>query len=293
MPPPNFDAYPRRLQTAARRVDTDATPAQREAMNARVGHLHLHGLDLAIEYPKDSVRRGVSADGTPWSRVMAAHYGRIKRTTGVDGDPVDVYLGEHPQSQLVFVVNQLDADGNLDEHKVVLGTRNHQEARRLYLAHYPRGWEETRLGEVRGFFMPAFKKWLARGGYVKNRSGRAKAAACGPHATLVADARKALGRFTATELDGIYVYANPLLGEAHLDVCDWGVPKVGDRVEAALRGLVGEGHLTRVNEGAKPPARDGWVRVEARAEKRADDAPAAGGVDFTRLARLRAALVRP
>ena len=43
MPPPNFDAYPRKLQTAARRVDTDATPAQREAMNARVGHLHLHG----------------------------------------------------------------------------------------------------------------------------------------------------------------------------------------------------------------------------------------------------------
>lgn len=174
--PEQYHEYAGRLARAYKDVDTDATHAQREAMRARVGRCHIHGLDIRVEYPPGAYRTGVGADGKTWSRKMVAAYGRIKRTVGRDGEPVDVFIGEHPESQLVFVVDQLDAGGNLDEHKVVLATRNYQEARDLYLAHYPPGWADDRLGEVRGFHMPQFRRWLKTDAPKKNRA-KSKSAA--------------------------------------------------------------------------------------------------------------------
>lgn len=169
----DFDAYAERLVRAAARVDLDASHAQREAMNARVGAVHLHGCDIRIEWPKGSTRTGVGKDGKAWSRRMHGHYGRIKRTLGKDGDPVDVYVGDHPESQVVFVITQLTADGSgIDEHKCIMGTRNLAEAKALYLAHYPPGWESSRLGEIRGMLAPDFRKWLASNAPVKNHGGK-------------------------------------------------------------------------------------------------------------------------
>jgi hypothetical protein len=173
MPPPDFSRYDRKTQIAARKVDTDASEAQRDALRSRVGKLFVHGLELSIEYPKGSVRWGTSEEGKKWSKVMHAHYGRINRTTGKDGMHVDFFLGEHPSSQLVFVISQLDAEGNLDEHKCVLGTRNVDEAKKLYLSHYPEGWRDLRMGEVRGMFMPNFRKWLQSNQPVKNTNKKA------------------------------------------------------------------------------------------------------------------------
>lgn len=174
MPAPDFDAYHRRVSRAATETDTAPTDAQREAGNYKAGTVHFHGLTVKIEYPKGSVRSGTGPDGKKWSRIMKAHYGRIKRTTGLDGDPVDVFLGDHPSSQLAFVISQLTADGDLDEHKTVLGVRNGAEARRVYLVHYPDGWADERMGEVRGMFMPDFKKWLKTDNPVKARTKKAE-----------------------------------------------------------------------------------------------------------------------
>lgn len=165
----DFDTYASRLARAAARVDLDASHAQREAMNARVGPWHAHGIDIRIEWPKDSTRKGIGADGKEWSRKMYAHYGRITRTKGHDGDPVDVYIGEHPESQLVYVVSQLKPDGSLDEHKCILGEYCLAEAKQLYLAHYPADWERTRLGEIRAMTIPQFRKWLDSTAPVKGK----------------------------------------------------------------------------------------------------------------------------
>lgn len=169
MPAPDFHNYDAKVDRAARRVDTDATDAQREAGNYRSGLVHMHGLSIVIECPKGSTRTGVGKDGKRWEKAMHAHYGRIKRTVGHDGEPVDVFIGDHPQSQLVFVVSQLTEDGDLDEHKCMLGTRHLREAKDTYLKHYPENWERTRLGEVRGMLMSDFKEWLASNHPVKNR----------------------------------------------------------------------------------------------------------------------------
>jgi len=170
VPPPEFHKYLKKVVEAAKRVDTEATHAQREAGNARVGKIYFHGLQCSIEFPKGSLRKGIGADGKEWSRPMSAHYGRINRTMSPhDGDPVDFYLGEHPESQIVFVISQLTDRGDLDEHKCVLGTRNVAEAKKLYLDHYPSWWKEERLGEVRGYTMEQFKKWLASNNPVKHR----------------------------------------------------------------------------------------------------------------------------
>jgi len=197
MPAADYHNYARKVETAARRVDLDATDAQREAGNARVGKAYVHGLELAIERPKGSVRTGTAADGTTWSRRMQAHYGRINRTVGRDGEAVDVFLGDHPKSQLVFVVSQLHADGNLDEHKCMLGYTCHPDAKAAYLAHYPDNWERTRLGEIRGMLMDEFKQWLVSDAPKKTPT-RKRAHALADHpdpasAALVATLARELG----------------------------------------------------------------------------------------------------
>jgi hypothetical protein len=169
----DFSAYARRVSQANRQVHGTPTEAQREAGNFRTGKLHLHGLDLRVEYAKGGIRSGTSADGSKWRRVMTCPYGRIKRTVGLDGEAVDFFLGSHPESQLVFVISQLDGDGNLDEHKCILGTRNVREAKKTYLSNYPDWWGDERMGEVRGYFMPQFCKWLKTDAPRKNRTKKA------------------------------------------------------------------------------------------------------------------------
>jgi len=162
VPAADFTTYARRVAAAARRADAAPTEAQREAVNHRVGSVHIHGHHITITNPKGSIRRGISDDGREWQRVMKAHYGYIRRTTSHDGEQLDVFIGEHPESQLVFVVSQLDKDGNFDEFKCILGCRNYQEAKKLYAAHYPESWVEDRTGEIRGFFMRDFREWLRK-----------------------------------------------------------------------------------------------------------------------------------
>lgn len=174
MPAPEFHTYAAKVTRAARRADADATEAQREAGNARVGKVYFHGIECSIEWPKGSTRTGTGKDGKKWSRPMYAHYGRINRTTGKDDEHVDFYCGPHPESQIVFVISQLDEDGNLDEHKCVMGCRNVQEAKKLYLSHFPSWWKDERLGEIRGYTMSQFKDWLKSDCPVKNRTKTAE-----------------------------------------------------------------------------------------------------------------------
>lgn len=182
MPTADPTRLPTRLAKAEATADRHPTPAMRAAGNYRHGRLWWNGLEILIEHPAGSTRTGTAADGRTWSRRMTASYGRIRRTKGEDGEPVDVFVGPHPDVQLVFVVDQLTPAGELDEHKCVIGCRNHAEARDLYLAHYPKGWAGTRLGQMRGFFVTQFKDWLKAGGYVKT----AAAPPVSPAATVAA-----------------------------------------------------------------------------------------------------------
>jgi S-adenosylmethionine/arginine decarboxylase-like enzyme len=154
------------LQKACAKVDTAPSDAQIEAGNYAKGHVAVHGFDITIENPAGSIRSGVGKDGKRWRQRMANTYGYFRRTEGKDGDQVDVFLGPHLDCELVHVVNQLDpASGKLDEHKVVFGAKSVEEARKVYLANYEKGWQGC--GSIRAFTLLGFRDWLFKGNLQK------------------------------------------------------------------------------------------------------------------------------
>lgn len=124
------------------------------------GRYKWKGLTLVIEYPKGSTRSGTSKAGKAWSTVMKDHYGYFAgKESGADGDGVDFFMSEDsPDSELVFVVNQIDKSGQFDEHKCVLGCVTEAEARKTYLRNYQAGWDG--LGSIRPMTLLDFKAWL-------------------------------------------------------------------------------------------------------------------------------------
>jgi len=156
----------------------EPTERQHEAGNYRKGHMRLAGLDISIENPAGSVRRGVDRDGTPWeSQMAAAHYGYLRRSRGNDGEQIDVFVKVGtPQDYAgqAFVIDQIDpATGMFDEHKVILGAADEAEARELYQAQYSPDWQG--LGAITALPMQAFKAW-ATGGTRKQPLGDIAAA---------------------------------------------------------------------------------------------------------------------
>src|SRR5215831_2156737 len=136
--------------------------AQAESGNYHKHHLRLHGLNISIECPKGSTREGDDKNGKHWKSKMTAHYGYVRGTNGNDGEQVDVFIGPHPESKKVFVINQVDPDtGKFDEHKAVFGVHNEREARELYLSNYQKGWQG--LGSVKEKSIEEFKDWLKNG----------------------------------------------------------------------------------------------------------------------------------
>lgn len=142
-----------RLREALAQTDIDPSAEQKEAGNYAKGKVSWSGLTLSIENPAGSRRR-------PEWKPLAHHYGYINRTEGKDGDHVDVFIGPHPESELIFVIDQEDKSGHFDEHKCMLGFRTEQEAIDGYLANYPSGWN---LGPVTPMSIPAFQQWLKTG----------------------------------------------------------------------------------------------------------------------------------
>ena len=142
----------------------EPTESQKEAGNYKKAHVRLHGLDIAIENPKGSMRRGTDKSGKAWESEMQAHYGYVKRTTGADGDQVDVFIGDNPDSDKVFVIDQYHPDGTFDEHKVVMGAGSMLEAKSLYKRNYQKGWK---VGPTTAMSMDEFKGWLRDGDTTK------------------------------------------------------------------------------------------------------------------------------
>ena len=152
------------------------TPAQIEAGNYKKKHIRLYGLDIAIENRKGSVRSGVDKGGKSWSIKMSHDYGYIKRTMGVDGDHVDVYIGPDKEAEKVYVVHQHKIEkvkkwpadtctkcGNeppdcwhdIDEDKVMMCFKSKKAAIKAYLSQYD---SPLFLGPITEMSIEEFKK---------------------------------------------------------------------------------------------------------------------------------------
>lgn len=148
----------KRLHEEELKVDTNPTEAQKEAGNYKKGHIKINGFDVTIEQPAGSVRSGKDASGKEWSQVMNNTYGYIRGTESVDGDHIDVFLGPDMNSDMVYVVDQVNTDGSFDEHKVMMGFSSLEDARSAYLSNYEDGWQG--LGNITGVALDEFKKWI-------------------------------------------------------------------------------------------------------------------------------------
>ena len=149
---------PKRLFDEELKVNTNPSEAQKEAGNYKKGHVKINGFDVSIEQPVGSVRSGKDASGKEWSQVMNNTYGYIRGTESVDGDHIDVFLGPDMNSDMVYVVDQVNTDGSFDEHKVMMGFSSLEDARSAYLSNYEEGWQG--LGNITGVALDEFKKWI-------------------------------------------------------------------------------------------------------------------------------------
>lgn len=153
-----------KIAAAEGKVNTNPSDAQKEAGNYKKGHVQVGAFDISIEQPKGSVRRGVDANGKAWESKMHNTYGYFRGTEGVDGDHIDVFVSNDIDGwngQKVFVVDQYNPDGTFDEHKVMLGFNDAEDAMSDYLANYEKGWEDGRRLDVSATSLEDFEKWLA------------------------------------------------------------------------------------------------------------------------------------
>lgn len=166
------DAAAHEAATSPTNDRAEPTQAQKEAGNYKVGRTRVAGMDIRIENPQGSKRRGVGPDGTPWETEMRAHYGYFAGTEGADGDKLDVFVKPGTAEDWrgpVFVIDQIDPKtGQLDEHKVVMGAADEAEAEGLYRSNYDADWQG--LGAITRLPLPAFKAW-AKSGRLKEPLG--------------------------------------------------------------------------------------------------------------------------
>jgi len=161
-----FEAGAHQAPTSPLNTLPEPSQAQKVANTYRKAHVTFQGLPLAIENPRGSVR-----EGKGWRNIMAHHYGYLPRTSGADGEGLDVFVGPELDSELVTVVNQVDPrTRKFDEHKIMLGFSSEDEARRGYLASYEPGWQG--LGSSWTCDMEDLKAWLASGNLTEPAGGR-------------------------------------------------------------------------------------------------------------------------
>ena len=131
-----------------------------------------------------------------WEVVMPSTYGYLKGTEGADGDQVDAYVGEDPQSERVWVVDQVDADTKaFDEHKVFVGFSNYAQVKETYDAAFSDGRGPDRRKIIRPMSMDRFKDWLASPGQTKKPVAEAtieKPAEAAPEAAATPEAAEAV-----------------------------------------------------------------------------------------------------
>lgn len=150
--------------TSPRNDLQEPTKKMKKTGRYKKGHLNLFGLNINIENPKGSCRRGTGPNGKRWKRKLHHHYGDIKRFKGNDGDPIDCFVGDDRNSNKVFVINQRNpTTGQFDEHKVMLLFKDLKSAVDGYLKNYDQDWEKKGgIMSVGCSDTNQFKDWLRK-----------------------------------------------------------------------------------------------------------------------------------
>jgi phage terminase large subunit len=160
------------IKDAAKDADRHPSAIKRKIGNYPKGHLSYRGLSISIENAKGSKRSEKDAFGRKNNVKMPAAYGYIRGTVGADNMQVDCYLGKHPESILVWVIDQdkFDLDGTdkgFDEHKVMLCYASAQKAMKDYVKSHYDGLGHERLSAMVQLNYDELKAWLKDGNMKK------------------------------------------------------------------------------------------------------------------------------
>lgn len=141
---------------------------ERKLGNYKKGKLSLHGLPISLENAKGSRREEKDRFGVKQGVKMPAAYGYIRGTLGADGMQVDCYLGKHPASPTVWIIDQdkFDVNGDdkgFDEHKVMLAFKTFDKAVEAYMKSHYDGMGHERLAAVTQLSYDELKAWLKKG----------------------------------------------------------------------------------------------------------------------------------
>ena len=112
---------------------------QKTAQRALSRRMKFRGLDVSIETDEGELRHWTdSSTGEKGTTKMKVPYGYIRRTQGVDGDHVDVFVGPYEMADHVYVIHQRKAPDfkAYDEDKCMLGFGTADEAKAAYQNHY-------------------------------------------------------------------------------------------------------------------------------------------------------------
>lgn len=158
----NENKISEKLASVRKDVNTSPTEAQKKAGNYAMGHIVINGMEITIENPKGSYRKGKDKNGKEWRHLMHNDYGYFTKSKGYDGDAVDVFIGpDIDDYDKVYVVDQNSSKREFDESKVMLGFKSKKEAKAAYLSNYSKDWKGFR--KITGVSLKLFKKWLYRG----------------------------------------------------------------------------------------------------------------------------------
>jgi len=145
------------LKKAEKETNTNPTQGQKEAGNYKKGRVNIHGFEIAIENPKGSYRKGVDDTGREWKTKMNNTYGYFVQSKAIDGDAVDVFIGDNLDSDKIFCIDQYKGN-EFDETKVMMGFNNSKEAKKAYLSNYEKGWNGFKY--ITEVDIEIFKVWL-------------------------------------------------------------------------------------------------------------------------------------
>jgi hypothetical protein len=156
------------VKSAAKEAEKNPKGNTKRAGNYPKGHIWIQGLNISIENAKGSKRGEKDKFGRGWEVKMPAAYGYIRGHFGADGDQIDVYIGKHPESPNVWVidqdkVNEQGHDQGFDEHKVMLGYKKLKRAVKDYLKSHFDNQGHERVQSVTLISVKDFKEWLKSG----------------------------------------------------------------------------------------------------------------------------------
>ena len=156
-----------RISTEQIQLETDLNPteAQKKSGNYKKAHITVSGMDVSIENPVGSVRRGTDEDGKAWEHEMKSHYGYFLKTEGKDGDHIDAFIKEGIPTDwngTVFAIDQINPKtGAFDETKVMIGYETPEEAKAAYMENYDADWKG--FSAITPVSLEGFKQWLYDG----------------------------------------------------------------------------------------------------------------------------------